>query len=113
MVETYGECRSPASQERRGPGGLSEIILLAEDIIKWLAVCAPVACYCGKEAPRDIWGGIAVDADVEGTQTVVTELENMGGIIYRRGEERIAHTHTPVLPARIEAMVIVIVYASI
>ena len=50
---------------------------------------------------------------MEGTETVVTELEDMGRIIYRRGEERIAHTHAPILPARIEAMVIVIVYASI
>ena len=75
-------------------------------------VGAPTFLIGGESAVGEARGGRAVDAQMPCYEAVVVDVQSSVGVVYGRTVERIAHHLSPVLIARIDAVVVIVVDAG-
>lgn len=78
---------------------------------EWISVCAPTFLICGEHAVVEAFRRRAFHAEVYGIEAVVTHLYGAVVVVYRRAVEWVAYHLSPMLPAGVDAMVVIVVHA--
>ena len=81
-------------------------------LVERAIICSPSLLISAQETIVETLGRRAINAKMVGDETIVAYIEHAILIIYRRTIERIAYHLPPMLPSRIDAMVVVVVHAS-